>query len=224
MERLRNRKPEGGSVGGSGRALRGLGPVGLASFSCNMGKGLKEPCSPYREAYVFGAELNTPDANNWNCLPQVVDATNSFDLSLITPYHEVVVGIINGANLTTGLTVNCKWYRDRDNKLLFEFNYEIPSPQSYGYDYWLWYYVYTYIGYVPWEIWENGAYHLDFVAGGFSKRLNFTVTGIEEAGPSEQTVTLEPGESKTVSFEAIPYEAKTYQVSVNGLTGSFRAT
>lgn len=41
---------------------------------------------------------------------------------------------------------------------------------------------------------------------------------------AEQRVDLAPGESKEVSFEAIPQEAKTYQVSVDGLTGSFVAT
>ena len=41
---------------------------------------------------------------------------------------------------------------------------------------------------------------------------------------AEQSVTLEPGESKTVSFEVTPTEAKTYSVSVDGLTGTFRAT
>ncbi len=40
---------------------------------------------------------------------------------------------------------------------------------------------------------------------------------------AEQSVTLQPGESKVVSFEATPQEARTYQVSVNGLTGSFVA-
>jgi len=39
----------------------------------------------------------------------------------------------------------------------------------------------------------------------------------------EQSVSLQPGESKLVSFEAVPHEAKTYHVSVNGLTGSFEA-
>lgn len=40
---------------------------------------------------------------------------------------------------------------------------------------------------------------------------------------AEQVITLAPGESKVVSFEAIPNEAKSYLVSVDGLTGSFRA-
>ena len=41
---------------------------------------------------------------------------------------------------------------------------------------------------------------------------------------AEQSVTLQPGEAKAVTFEAIPREAKTYQVSVDGLSGSFVAT
>ena len=40
---------------------------------------------------------------------------------------------------------------------------------------------------------------------------------------AEQSVTLQPGEGKVVTFEAIPHEAKTYQVSVDGLSGSFEA-
>ena len=41
---------------------------------------------------------------------------------------------------------------------------------------------------------------------------------------AEQVVELIPGESKVVSFKAVPHEAKTYQVSVDGLTGSFLAS
>lgn len=40
---------------------------------------------------------------------------------------------------------------------------------------------------------------------------------------AEQSVTLQPGESRIISFEAIPHDAKTYQVSVDGLIGSFTA-
>ena len=38
---------------------------------------------------------------------------------------------------------------------------------------------------------------------------------------AKQTVELAPGESKEISFEAIPKEVKTYSISVNGLVGSF---
>ena len=40
---------------------------------------------------------------------------------------------------------------------------------------------------------------------------------------ADQTVTLQPGESKTLSFEVTPTVAKTYQVAVDGQSGSFRA-
>lgn len=65
--------------------------------------------------------------------------------------------------------------------------------------------------------------------------ITCTVTNIgSEAGPytihlegdfmAEKTVSLEPGQSEAVSFEVTPAEAKTFQVSVDGLTGSFVAT
>ncbi|MBA7674646.1 hypothetical protein ES703_82867 [subsurface metagenome] len=41
---------------------------------------------------------------------------------------------------------------------------------------------------------------------------------------AEQTVTLNPGESKVVTFEVTPSKARAYQVTVNGLTGSFVAS
>jgi len=40
---------------------------------------------------------------------------------------------------------------------------------------------------------------------------------------AEQIVELAPGESRAVSFEAIPHEAKSYLVLVDGLNGSFTA-
>ena len=46
---------------------------------------------------------------------------------------------------------------------------------------------------------------------------------IAEGTMAGQTVELAPGESRPVSFEATPHEARTYQVSVDGLTGSFNA-
>lgn len=41
---------------------------------------------------------------------------------------------------------------------------------------------------------------------------------------AQQTVTLAPGETKTVSFQVTPTVAKTYSVSVDGLYGTFKAT
>jgi len=41
---------------------------------------------------------------------------------------------------------------------------------------------------------------------------------------AEKAVSLEPGQSEVVSFEVTPTEAKTFHISVNGLTGSFVAT
>ncbi|GAI60819.1 unnamed protein product [marine sediment metagenome] len=65
--------------------------------------------------------------------------------------------------------------------------------------------------------------------------ISCTVTNIGAAAGSssvhlggdfmaEKMVYLEPGQSTVVSFEVTPAEAKTFHVSVNGLTGSFVAT
>lgn len=40
---------------------------------------------------------------------------------------------------------------------------------------------------------------------------------------AEKTVTLAPGESMVIPFETTPTEAKTYEISVDGLSGSFTA-
>jgi len=54
-------------------------------------------------------------------------------------------------------------------------------------------------------------------AGDYTVKLGGDFTG-------EQSLTLEPTESRTISFEAVPDVAKTYHISVDGLTGTFRAT
>lgn len=41
---------------------------------------------------------------------------------------------------------------------------------------------------------------------------------------AEQIVTLEPDESRVISFTVTPAVAKSYSVTVDGLSGSFRAT
>jgi hypothetical protein len=144
-----------------------------------IGKGLKEPCYPYRSTYVFGADLGTPNANNWNCLPLIWDSTTYFDLSQITKNHEVVVALYaQDQDLYTGTTIKFEWYRERDNKLLFTHKYDLPNPPS-GY-YWDWYYAYSYIGWVDWEINENGYYYVKISdsARGTTRTIRFLVTGI----------------------------------------------
>ncbi len=41
---------------------------------------------------------------------------------------------------------------------------------------------------------------------------------------ADQSVTLEPGASRTIAFEVTPTVVKTYSVTVDGLSGTFRAT
>ncbi len=169
-----------GGVGGIGGLIR---PLEAISYGAGMGKGLKEPVPPYRQAYVFGADLGTPNANSWNYMPEVVDPTSVFDLSQITPNHEVVVAVLYIANIPAGMQslVEHKWYRDRDGKLLLDFPFTIADAGKSGYAGWAWFYVYSYIGYTASEIFENGNYHVDLTfsgPGSYSRTLDFSGQGI----------------------------------------------
>lgn len=148
------------------------------AFRFLLGQGLYEPCSPNREAWFFGAELNSVEADDWNCLPVPTGAASSFDLSTITKNHEVLVALIAGENTNPGTTIfSITWYRVRDNKPLFAFNW-VFNCISGG-----WVYCYSYLGWVDWEINENGEYYADFeVSGANSWRAQryFTISGIEE--------------------------------------------
>ena len=170
----------GGWTGFGGRIL----PQAAISCANRMGKGLREPVAPYRQAYVFGADLNVPNANNWNAVPEAMDPTNTFDLSSLTPNHEVVVAELVAFDIPAGVVcfADMEWHRGRDDAFLFSYPVNIPDALTFGYSGWAWYYIYSYIGYVPWEISENGGYYLDLTFSGpatyYTQRLTFTVTGI----------------------------------------------
>lgn len=206
---------------GGGAAAFGVRPLGVATYTYGMGKGLSEPCSPYRSAYVFGAELNVPDASNWACIPEIIEPTTAFDLSTITPFHEVVVALLASNDLPYGTyTVRMKWYRNRDSKLLYE----------YVWTGWPWY-VYSYIGYVDWEINENGNYHVDITLTGngesYSRTINFTVSGISLAGYYAQITELtapasaNPGNTVNVSVKVKNLYSSSIIMAV---TGKFNGT
>lgn len=184
MVQVKPIKTLGAGSGVGVKATAGLVPTADMSFSVDMGKGLREPCDPFRTAPVFSAELNSPDANNWNCLPEVMVPTRLFDLSSVTSYHELVVAIIWMHNLPAGqsYTVTHRWYRGVDNQFMFGYGYFIADPGDYGYNLWEWAYVYSYVGYVPWEIWDNGAYYTIITVErglqSYSYRLDYVIEGL----------------------------------------------
>ncbi len=153
----------------------------MSVIAFGLGKGLKEPCPPYRQAYFFGAELNAVSADGWNCLPSVWDAVSTYNLSTITPSHEVLVALLT-VDSAVGGSYNFKfqWFRNRDNKLLYEFSTSGSTPAG-G-----WRYAYSYIGYVPWELAENGEYRVEATVSGAEYRSfsqNFTIAGIPVVEP-----------------------------------------
>jgi len=151
---------KGAAYGIGSLGSHGAIPTQFSTFSVGLGKGLREPVAPYREAYVFGAELNAPNADGWNYRPDIVDPAIIYDLTGMAINHEVVVQAITFWDLTIGGTAKIEWTRLSDNVVVYTHNYTIPSPQSQGYTSWLWYYVYSYIGYVAHEINANGTYQV----------------------------------------------------------------
>ncbi len=156
------------------------------AFKYGIGKGLREPCSPYREAYFFGAELNEPSAAGWNCIPAIVGSTTSFDLSTISENHEVVVALLGVTSTREGTyTVTFRWYRQRDNKVLYSYSWSRFSRSGEGL------FVYSYIGWTNNEISENGDYYVDIEVSGiesYTKTIQFSVIGIPEKPPEPEPV------------------------------------
>ena len=151
----------------------------MPSHTFALGKGLTEPCPPFRTAAVFGAELNTPNASGWNCAPNLVSPTTSFDLSAISKNREVVVALLVVNFTNQGLyTGRFRWYRERDNKLLYEGSFSYVAMAG-G-----WYYAYSYIGWVDWELSENGTHRVEVELSGadsYSAVKYFTISGIPPA-------------------------------------------
>lgn len=143
-----------------------------------LGKGLHESVPPYRDAWFFGAELNTVEADGWNGVPIIRGETSHFDLSSITINHEVCVAFIKITSARSGLNYfKMKWYRVRDNKLLFTYDWNYRTVSG-G-----WCYCYSYIGWVDWEINENGEYYVVAEVSGanpYSASKYFTISGITE--------------------------------------------
>lgn len=153
----------------------------MERFTYGLGKGLREPVSPFREAYFFGAELNEPSADNWNGIPVIVQKATSFDLSRISYGHEVVVAFLGIPRAVEGeYHITFRWYRARDNTLLYDFTHRREATAG-G-----WLYAYSYLGWVAWEIRENGDYRVDIAVTGaesYSLSITFTVSGIPEEIP-----------------------------------------
>lgn len=161
-----------------------------------MGKGMLEPCSPNRSDTAFGADLGAFDADNWNCLPTIVDETNSFDVSSIEPLHEVLVALMHVENIDSAGTFNFNWkfYRTAGTgDLLYEVDWEIEIVLGQLPDAWI--YAHVIIGWFPQEIRNNGAaYHVDLVisdAGSHADSEVFAITNMPALSGSAGHVWVE---------------------------------
>ena len=144
-------------------------------YAVDLGKGLSEPVSPWRQAPVWGAELNTPNADNWNAVPEVNGSARSFDFSSLDIGHEAIVALFSQTDIPEGpqdLTII--WYNQYGEEIYtFSTTFNVPAGG------WGWLYCYSYIGYVPWELYANENYSVTFLLNGIIlERINFTITGV----------------------------------------------
>lgn len=165
----------------------------MTSYNVGMGKGLSEPCPPYRAVNVFGANLGAPDFTGWNCLPDVLTPTNYFDLSTITKFHEVVVVVVKVSDAESGrYKFTFDWYREPEHVLMYHGSWQSGEGER------DWIYSWSYIGWTPPEISTNGDYSVEIQvsgAGYLTATKTFTVTGIpEEEPPPEIPPAPEPPE------------------------------
>jgi hypothetical protein len=164
----------------SGHRLTAIGAY--ATQSTKLGTGFINPDSGAQVA-VFGAEFNVPSASGWSKI-DITGETASFNLASLASYREVcgAFTLMNNYEPNSGLVH--RWYRDRDNLLMFEYYMPLPNPQA-GWTYW-WAWMFTYVGYCPWEFWENGNYHMSslYVAPGGAEQLitnkPFSISGIPD--------------------------------------------
>lgn len=76
----------------------------------------------------------------------------------------------------------------------------------------------------PSEVGVGGSVRISALAKNYGGRAGSYTIRLGGDFMAEQTVSLQPGESKTVSFMVTATAVKTYSVSVDGLSGSFKAT
>ncbi len=156
------------------------------SFAAYLGKGLREPCAPFRIAPVFGEALNAPDASGWNCLAEIVEPTLAFDLSAIYPSHEVCVALLAASGVAAGTyNIRVVYHKGAAWAKIFDYTYSYTAGAG-G-----WFYAYAYIGFVPWEINEDDIYHASIFVDGpefFSWVQDFTVTGTRVTEPQPSPV------------------------------------
>jgi hypothetical protein len=169
---------------------------------------------------VFGENLNTPSFSAAT-YPSIYNPTNNFDFTSLKPGHEAVAALMTSDTYLYGpTTVDVQWYRNSDNKLLYHGVYSVPDPAAFGYQYWRWWYIDSYIGYVWWEIAQNGGYTVVFTIPYTGETLtqSFQVVGV---GPQQiivpvnvtNTSTYGPGGPPAPNTLRLSVYATTYGIT-----------
>ena len=149
------------------------------SIGLNLGLSLQEPCPPYTKLQISGVPRGTVVWPKWDCIPYIPNPVTALDLSAIPHDSEAIIAAIQVVPARIGVyNFDFKWFRDRDQTLLFEWidHETVTGNQSIITASW--------IGYLDGEISEDGSYHVTVdVSGPETQVLDaaFLVTGISQA-------------------------------------------
>lgn len=139
---------------------------------------------------IFGYPLPNDlptQAQNLTAPFTYLNQTTLFDVSSLTPNHEViVVGYSSPTNINSDMTLMATWYRSRDHTKVFEYSTLVAAPggPGSGAGFWIgWLDEFVNVPSYPMfkEIQENGNYYVNISATGgqtFSQTINFAVKGI----------------------------------------------
>ena len=111
----------------------------------------------------------------------VINQTTSFDLSSLPINNEVIVALLT-YTIQSPSQIEVKWYKDRDNYILFTSSYSLSSGSTSGYASWVGYTRLLSSSAYADEIVENGSYRVVFDVTGtttYNETVIFTVTGID---------------------------------------------
>lgn len=147
--------------------------------SFNWGTGKDIQCLGGQQLMVFGHTVYPPVTLPAGCaspLTLIAPATN-FDIASLSPGQEVIVALVDARDLPAGnYSVSFRWFRDADQKLLYEY----ADSYSFGYIHDISYI--SWIGFVADELFANGPYHVDITFTGyvvsFSESVMFEISGV----------------------------------------------
>ena len=201
-------------------------------FDYGLGKGLKDgnniTCTIFGQPFGFSCP---PGFGELTSDMEIVDPTTVFDLSSISPLHEVVTSLVrvhlDYQEQTPIINLTQQWYRQETDlswTLVFTYNWGPVSYYCAGIGGCTTYIVYSYIGWCGWEINKNGNYKVvTTINGSPTNTTNFTITGIHFDTGTPGYIWIEDEDGSLGHIKYIGASGNIHQVTIHG-SGSWSLT